>query len=153
MLNNVIITETTPEHIDDIMLVEKLCFTIPWSKNAFIQELKSNKFSKYVSAIVDSRVIGYAGMWQIFDEGHITNIAVHPEFRKTGVGTMLLEKLIEISRKNGIEKLTLEVRESNIAAKTLYFKYGFKAEGVRKSYYADNGEDAIIMWKNDLNVN
>ena len=150
MLSNVIIKETTTDHIDDIMLVEKLCFTIPWSKNAFIQELKNNKFSKYISAIVDNRVVGYAGMWIIFDEGHITNIAVHPEYRKTGIGTMLLGKLIEISKKNAIEKLTLEVRESNMAAKTLYTKYGFKAEGIRKSYYADNGEDAIIMWKHDV---
>ncbi|NMB96565.1 MAG: ribosomal protein S18-alanine N-acetyltransferase [Clostridiaceae bacterium] len=153
MPDNVIITETTLSHIDDIMIVERLSFTTPWSKNAFLHELKDNKFSKYISALVNGRVVGYAGMWQIFDEGHITNIAVHPEYRKNGIGSMLLEKLIEISLENGVEKLTLEVRRSNIAAKKLYFKYGFKAEGIRKCYYADNGEDAIIMWKYDLNKN
>lgn len=151
MPNNLIITEMTTEHIDDIMMVERLSFTIPWSKNAFIQELTENKFSLYISALLDGNAVGYAGMWKIFDEGHITNIAVHPEFRKIGIGSRLLEKLINISREMKIEKLTLEVRKSNVAAKNLYLKYGFKEEGIRKNYYADNGEDAIIMWKYDLN--
>jgi ribosomal-protein-alanine N-acetyltransferase len=151
MPDNLIVTETTLEHIDDIIMVERLSFTIPWSKNAFIQELRENKFSIYISALLDGNVVGYAGMWKIFDEGHITNIAVHPEFRKIGIGSRLLEKLIDISREKDIEKLTLEVRKSNTAAKNLYLKYGFKEEGIRKSYYADNGEDAIIMWKHDLN--
>lgn len=151
MPNNLIITEMTTEHIDDIMMVERLSFTIPWSKKAFIQELTENKFSLYISALLDGNAVGYAGMWKIFDEGHITNIAVHPEFRKIGIGSRLLEKLINISREMKIEKLTLEVRKSNVAAKNLYLKYGFKEEGIRKNYYADNGEDAIIMWKYDLN--
>ncbi|HHV95125.1 MAG TPA: ribosomal protein S18-alanine N-acetyltransferase [Clostridiaceae bacterium] len=148
--NNVVIKETTLEHIDDILIIEKLSFTTPWSRNAFIHEIKDNKFAIYISALVNNKVVGYAGMWQIFDEGHITNIAVHPEFRKNGIGSKLLEKLIEISREKGIKKITLEVRKSNTAAKNLYYKYGFKDAGIRKYYYTDNGEDAIIMWKYDL---
>jgi len=150
MENDVVIKETALNHIDDIMMVERLSFTIPWSRESFIHELKDNKFSRYISALVNGKVVGYAGMWIIFDEGHITNIAVHPEFRKNGIGSRLLEKLIDISQENGVEKLTLEVRRSNTAAKNLYYKYGFKEEGIRKCYYADNGEDAIIMWKYDL---
>ncbi len=96
--NNVVIKETTLEHIDDILIIEKASFTTPWSRNAFIHEIKDNKFAIYISALVNNKVVGYAGMWQIFDEGHITNIAVHPDFRKNGIGSKLLEKLIEISR-------------------------------------------------------
>jgi len=149
-IENVSIVRTDIKHIDDIILIEKLCFTIPWSRNAFIQELSSNKFSIYISAMIDGKVVGYAGMWKIFDEGHITNIAVHPEYRQAGIGSMLLEGLINVAISEGITRLTLEVRKSNAAAQTLYFKYGFEIEGCRKGYYADNGEDAIIMWRNKL---
>ncbi len=138
------------DHIDDIMVVENLSFKIPWSKEAFIEEITRNKFAVYVSAIIQKRVVGYAGMWKVFDEGHITNIAVHPEYRANGVGSKLLENLIEIASNSGIAKMTLEVRKSNFAAQGLYNKYGFSAEGFRKAYYADNGEDAIIMWKNQI---
>ncbi len=142
---NIVKTEIC--HIDDIITIEKLSFTIPWTKNAFIQELKNNKLAMYISAEIENKVVGYAGMWKIFDEGHITNIAVHPEFRHIGIGSMLLEGLINISKREDITKMTLEVRKSNKAAQSLYMRYGFKEAGIRKDYYADNGEDAIIMWK------
>ncbi len=145
---NIVKTEIC--HIDDITTIEKLSFTIPWTKNAFVQELKNNKFAIYLSAKIENKVVGYAGMWKIFDEGHITNIAVHPEFRQIGIGSKLLEGLINISKKVNITKMTLEVRRSNKSAQTLYMKYGFKAAGIRKEYYADNGEDAVIMWNKSL---
>jgi len=145
---NIVKTEIC--HINDIITIEKLSFTIPWTKNAFIQELKNNKFAVYLSAEVGNKVVGYAGMWKVFDEGHITNIAVHPEFRQIGIGSMLLEGLISISKREDIAKMTLEVRKSNTAAQSLYMKYGFKAAGTRKGYYADNGEDAVIMWNESL---
>lgn len=144
------IVKTEASHINDIITIEKLSFTIPWTKNAFIRELKNNEFAIYLSADIGNKVIGYAGMWKIFDEGHITNIAVHPEFRNIGVGSMLLEGLIDTSRREGITKMTLEVRKSNKVAQSLYTKYGFKAAGIRKEYYADNGEDAVIMWNESL---
>ncbi len=139
-----------PEHIDGVLVVENLSFKIPWSRNAFIEEVTNNKFARYIVAVVDGNVVGYAGMWKVFDEGHITNIAVHSEFRSNGVGSILLEKLLDISREEGITKLTLEVRKSNIVAQKLYAKFGFESGGVRKAYYADNNEDAIIMWKNSI---
>ena len=86
-------------------------------------------------------------MWAIVDEGHITNIAVHPNFREKGVGTILLQSLIDHSKDWGCNSLTLEVRASNDAAKGLYKKFGFLEEGIRKNYYSDNEEDAIIMWR------
>ncbi len=144
------IVDTEFRHIDDIIVIENLSFTIPWTKSAFLHELRNNKFAVYLSAKKGDKIVGYAGMWKIFDEGHITNIAVHPEFRRIGIGSMLLEELINRSKKGGITKMTLEVRKSNKAALELYAKYGFSVAGVRKEYYADNGEDAIIMWNECL---
>ncbi len=147
MLNNINIMRMTSEHINDVMIVEHLSFKIPWSKNAFAEEVTKNKFARYFVAGVNGKIIGYAGMWKIFDEGHITNIAVHPEFRGAGVGSLLLEALLSAADDEGILSITLEVRKSNIIAQSLYGKYGFVTEGIRKGYYSDTGEDAVIMWK------
>lgn len=144
------IVNTNINHLDDIIEIEKLSFSIPWSRNAFLEELQNNRFAVYISAMANEKVVGYAGMWKIIDEGHITNIAVHPEYRRMGIGKKLLEELINISKKSGITRITLEVRKSNTVAQSLYIKYGFKPAGIRKEYYADNGEDAIIMWKENL---
>jgi len=147
---NMEITPTLLEHIDDIMVVEKLSFKIPWTRESILEEIKNNKLARYLSAKVNGRVVGYAGMWCVCNEGHITNIAVHPEFRGVGLGTRLMESLIDIAKREGISSLTLEVRKSNIIAQNLYKKFGFEECGIRKSYYADNGEDAIIMWKHSI---
>jgi len=147
------VVSMTLDHVEDIMIVENLSFTIPWSKAAFIEEITKNSFAYYYVAIINCKAIGYGGMWQVFDEAHITNIAVHPEFRGIGVGSRILEHMIEDAVKKGIKKMTLEVRKSNESAIKLYQKYGFVNEGIRKSYYADNGEDAIIMWKHEMNFN
>lgn len=149
-MKNVEITSMGLEHIDEVMVVENLSFSIPWSREAFIQEVTTNQFAIYVVALVDGNAVGYAGMWKVFDEGHITNIAAHPEFRKSGIGGLLIEKLLQIAKEEGIQGLTLEVRRGNLPAQKLYRKYGFESAGIRKGYYADNGEDAIIMWKHDI---
>jgi ribosomal-protein-alanine N-acetyltransferase len=146
-MENVKIIPTIVEHIDDIMVVEKLSFSIPWSREAFFEEVTGNKFALYLSAVLDGKVIGYAGMWGVLDEGHITNIAVHPEFRGKGVGSLLLQGLIDMAGAKDISSMTLEVRRGNEAAQGLYTKFGFEVKGIRKGYYADNGEDALIMWK------
>lgn len=150
ILSNVEVSYMDLKDIDDVMTVEKLSFTIPWSKDAFIEEVSKNKFAIYITAKVNGRVVGYAGMWKVCDEGHITNVAVHPEFRKHGIGRKLVENMVLVAKKEGIDRMTLEVRRSNIAAQTLYLKFGFKVEGCRKGYYSDNGEDAIIMWKENV---
>ncbi len=147
---NIKVTSTVLEHLDDIMEVEKLSFKITWSREAFFDEITRNEVAMYFSAAVEKKVVGYAGMWKVLDEGHITNIAVHPEYRGNGIGSRLLESLIEKATGTGIARMTLEVRKSNLAAQGLYRKYGFETVGFRKAYYADNGEDAIIMWKNEI---
>lgn len=141
------ILDMTPEHIDDVLIVERLSFRIPWSKASFLDELTKNDLSVYLIARVNGKIAGYIGMWKVLDEGHITNIAVHPEYRRNGIGSTLLEKLIELAVSQSIKRMTLEVRKSNMYARKLYEKYGFFDGGFRKAYYADNNEDAVIMWK------
>lgn len=150
MTNIIEVREMKREHIDEVMEVEHLCFSIPWSKEAFMEEISNNYFAHYVSALVDGKVIGYAGMWKVCDEGHITNVAVHPDYRRMGIGSRLIEKLIEMAKSFEIGSMTLEVRKSNLIAQALYAKYGFEVGGFRRRYYADNGEDALIMWKNGI---
>jgi len=147
MMNSLKIVNASEEHIDDIVVVEKLSFKIPWSRQSITDEFMHNKSAVYFCALADGKAIGYAGMWLICDEGHITNIAVHPEFRRCGVGSALMEALLEEAKKRNLTALTLEVRKSNHAAQSVYRKYGFEEGGLRKAYYADNNEDAIIMWK------
>ena len=97
-------------------------------------------------AKVDNKVIGFAGTWIVLDESHITNIAIHPNYRRQGIASMLLEKLLDYCKNRGCVSYTLEVRSGNKAAKALYEKHNFKSNGIRKGYYEDNKEDAIIMW-------
>jgi len=149
---NIVISRMTVDDLDDVMVLERLSFTIPWSREAFIEEITKNMFAIYISAKVGKVAVGYAGMWKVCDEGHITNVAVHPEFRRKGIGAKLIEELISLARKENIVRMTLEVRKGNIPAKELYSKYGFKVEGLRKGYYTDNGEDAVIMWKDNILV-
>lgn len=132
--------------LDDIGEVERLSFSTPWSRDSFINELKKNVFARYFAVEAAGRVIGYGGMWLVLDEAHITNIAIHPEYRGQHLGEQLMHRLMTFAAQSGAMAMTLEVRRSNEAAKRLYRKLGFVEEGVRPGYYTDNGEDAIIMW-------
>lgn len=136
----------TRSDIESVMEIECKCFAVPWSKASFEDELTHNSRAIYLVADCGERVVGYAGMWRVLDEAHITNIAVHPEFQRRKIGCALVEGLIDKAKGEHIRHMTLEVRESNHAAQNLYRKYGFKAAGKRKNYYSDNQEDAIIMW-------
>ena len=131
--------------LDEVLDLERKCFDVPWTRGMFEDEL-FNPNAVYLVAEVDGKVCGYAGMWKIIDEGHITNLAVHPDYRGKGYGKMLIQSLISYSRENGISAITLEVRKSNIPAITLYESFGFVRAGLRKNYYPNNNEDAIIMW-------
>lgn len=137
----------TEADIDGVLAVEESTFSIPWTRSDFEREVKENFMAIYYIAKLDGKIVGYAGMWHVITEGHITNIAVLEEARGHGIGAMLLEKLIEIALEKEMIGLTLEVRMGNAPAQGLYHKYGFKAEGIRKNYYADTKEDAVIMWK------
>lgn len=137
-------------HIDDVLVIEQLSFKTPWSREAFEAELLRNKCARYRVLVKDNRVIAYGGMWVVLDEAHITNIAVHPEFRGIGLGNAIVEELINEAKRSSISSMTLEVRAGNIPAINLYRKYGFIDAALRKNYYQDTGEDAIIMWKYDV---
>lgn len=134
------------QDLDQVMGVEHRSFTAPWSRQAFLRELVDNQFARYIVADYHGRVVGYAGVWLIMDEGHVTNIAVDPDFRGRQLGEALLRTLISVCLSQGIRRMTLEVRVTNTVAQGLYEKLGFVRSGVRKGYYTDNREDALIMW-------
>ena len=136
-----------PQDLIAVWEIERLCFSIPWTKNAFLIEISDNRCARYLVAHIGGKVIGYGGMWLMIDEAHITNIAVHPSFRKKGVGHAVLKALIDVALRNDADKMTLEVRVSNREALSLYESMGFVGAGIRKRYYSDNNEDALIMWK------
>ncbi len=123
-----------------------------WSYNAFLSEFTSD-YSNYlvcVDSLNESTIIGYIGYWKILDEGHITTLAINPNHRRNHFADILLYKLIYSAIKKKIRWLTLEVRVSNIAAQNLYYKFQFKNLGIRKKYYQDNNEDALILWTNNI---
>lgn len=137
-----------PKHIAGVCEVENKSFAVPWTERMFYDELK-NPLARYV-VLLDKQnpgnVIAYVGYWKIFDEGHITNVAVHPEWRGKKAATYLMQQMMQLATSEGLKDMTLEVRRSNLAAQGLYTKLGFAVEGVRPNYYEDNGEDALIMW-------
>lgn len=149
-LNDIKICNMDLSHVDDVVLIENLSFKTPWTREAFISELTRNKCAVYRVAVKDERVVAYAGMWIMLDEAHITNVAVHPEYRGMGLGTMIMRDIIEYAGRNNVNAMTLEVRTGNISARKLYKKFNFIEVAVRKKYYQDTGEDAIIMWKYNI---
>jgi ribosomal-protein-alanine N-acetyltransferase len=138
------------EDIEQISHLERRCYTLPWSAGAYVTEV-GNPTAYYTTAKDgEGTVLGYAGMWVIMDEIHVTTIAVDPRRRGLKIGERLLLDMLEEGLSRGAERATLEVRERNTVAHNLYLKYGFEDVAVRKNYYSDNGENAIIMWANDM---
>ncbi len=146
----VVIADMTLDDVAGVQEVERSSFPVPWPANAFRHELTQNRNAHYIVAREGERIVGYAGLWLMVDEAHITTFAVHPDARRRRVGERLLQRLFEIATDVGAEWITLEVRASNLAAQRLYEKYGFKRAGVRRRYYSDNSEDALIMWTERL---
>jgi len=136
----------TVDDLDQVMLLELACFSVPWTREAFYKELTENTLAHYIVIEEDDQIIGYGGVWYIMDEGHITNVAIHPEHRKRGLGKILVDAMKKRAKESHLELMTLEVRVSNIAAITLYKRMGFDEAGIRPKYYTDNQEDALIMW-------
>ncbi|WP_054939020.1 ribosomal protein S18-alanine N-acetyltransferase [Paenibacillus ihuae] len=134
------------EDIPEILVIEREAFTMPWTEEAFRNELTHNHFAKYMVMELNGHIIGYAGMWAIVDEAHVTNIALLEAYRGRKWGDRLLEELMKTASFLGMKSITLEVRVSNEVAQNLYRKKGFRPAGTRKGYYSDNREDALIMW-------
>ncbi len=141
-----IITKMLQCHVPQIAELEKLCFNDPWSENSIASEL-DNRLSCWLVAIADDKVVGYVGSQTVLGETDMMNIAIHPDYRKQGIATELISALIEALNERGSHSLMLEVRASNEPAKSLYLKMGFDVVGVRKNYYRNPREDALILRK------
>lgn len=146
---DLVIRQAEEKDIAPMAALDRVCFSMPWSEASFAHEIKTNHLAFYLVAEIDGALVGYAGMWAVVDEGHITNVATHPHYRQKGIASAMVALLIETSKEAGISSHTLEVRASNQSAIQLYTKLGFEAIGIRKKYYEDNGEDAIIMWRTE----
>ena len=133
------------EHIKAIAELEKVCFSEPWSEETLLSAYKTG--TKFFVAVKNNKVLGYVGISCIIDEGYITNVAVFPEYRRMGVGSALLNRIFSHACDEGLSFVSLEVRESNESAISLYEKFGFKIEGKRKNFYSNPSEDALIMTK------
>ena len=140
------------DDIENVVNVENNCFTTPWSKDSFLREITENKVALYLVAKIENLAVGYIGVWRIQNEGHITNVAVHSDFRGMGIGNMLVSELLSLCEKEGIDAFTLEVRKNNLVAQNLYKKFQFVEEGIRKGYYQDTKEDAVIMWRRETQM-
>lgn len=136
--------------IPRVLEIERQSFPTPWPRDAYAHELQENRLATYIVARREREIVGYAGMWVIVDEAHITTIAVDPCVRGQHIGERLLVGLLDAALTRGARWMTLEVRKSNAVAQALYKKYGFRGIGIRKGYYSDTREDAIVMWAGNV---
>jgi len=133
------------EDLDAVHDIERESFTTPWPSHAYRQELETNRLAHYIVARFGDRVVGYAGMWLLVDEAHVTTFATSRTWRRHGIGERLIIALLDLAVVRQAHEATLEVRPSNIPARRLYEKYGFREVGLRPRYYSDDNEDALIM--------
>ena len=131
--------------LDAVHEIERRSFPTPWPAHAYPAEIETNRLAHYLVARLDGRVVGFAGIWLMVDEAHVTTFAVDPDFRRRAIGERLLLAMLDLAIDKGAREATLEVRLSNIAARRLYEKYGFRPVGLRPRYYSDDNEDALIM--------
>lgn len=137
------------QNLAAILQIEKLSNLSPWSEQSFRNEF-DHTHGIARAVLLDGEVVGFGVAWLLVDESHVTNIAIHPDHRRKGLGEKLMRELLVLSREAGMTCATLEVRASNEAAQLLYQKLGFKKTALRKRYYPDNQEDAVVMWLYDL---
>lgn len=145
--NNIYIKAMETSHIKELVLIEKACFSKPWTQEGFFAELR-NDTAKFYVALYEEKAVGYMGIYIICDEGYVANIAVMPEYRRQGIAGRLIENAVQVCKNGGASFLSLEVRVSNNAAVALYEKYGFKKVGERKNFYSAPKENAYIMTLN-----
>ncbi|MFN2529050.1 MAG: ribosomal protein S18-alanine N-acetyltransferase [Candidatus Baltobacteraceae bacterium] len=145
-----IIEGMNDSHLTEVVRIETLSFPSTWPQNAFHNEIHENKLAHYFVGRVGNRVVAYGGIWVILEDSHITTIAVHPDLRGKKYGEIMLLHLLDQTIDRGASWITLEVRESNVAAQSLYRKYGFTVVSTRRGYYSDNNENALVMWAGNL---
>ena len=147
MDNEYLIDEMTEDDLDDVTEIEQSSFPVPWSKDLFLRELKNDYSHNLVARWLDGeskRVAGYVVFWDVTDEIHLLDLAVHADFRRRGIAKAFIKRVIEAGLQMGCKRIFLDVRESNKEALRLYRNFGFKEIGLRKRYYKD-GENAIVM--------
>ena len=150
MSSGLSVRQMAAEDLDAVISVEKDSFCTPWSRSAFEEELARNRLARYIVALDGSEVVGYAGTWLVINEAHVTNVAVSGLHRRQGIGRLLMEQLMALAREEGMDSMTLEVRVTNQAARRLYHQLGFVEAGLRKNYYSETQEDALILWREKL---
>jgi [ribosomal protein S18]-alanine N-acetyltransferase len=144
------VTRMRRRHLRGVMAIERQVYPRPWSPNLFIAEMSETSNRTYLVARIDKEVVGYGGMITYGDEAHITNIAVDPSHHRRKIGTRLLYDLVRSALTFGAQAVSLEVRVSNWGAQRLYARFGFRPVGVRKNYYQETGEDALVMWTDSI---
>ena len=142
----------TLDDVADVHRIERASFPVPWPDYAFRQELQTNRLAHYLVVRAADQTVGYAGLWMMVDEAHITTFAVLPQWRRHGVGGRLMVELMRLAQNLDARVATLEVRLSNAPARALYQRFGFRPVGIRPRYYSDNGEDALIMTTEPLST-
>ncbi|WP_373895193.1 ribosomal protein S18-alanine N-acetyltransferase [Virgibacillus natechei] len=147
-MSEMVIRKMELTDVDEVMEVERATFAAPWPTDIFYQEILDNEHAFYFVMKLDDKAIGYIGTWIVIDDMQITNIAIHPAYRGYKFGEMLFKYIFQYAIKLGVARLSLEVRKSNIVAQKMYRKFGLVPGGIRKNYYADDQEDAIVMWVN-----
>lgn len=146
------ITAMKRRHLRSVLQIEAQVYPRPWTLSLFLSELSQRSTRIYLVARVGHRVVGYIGMLRSLDDGHVTTIAVDPAWHRRGIATRLLAASARAAMSRGCKNLTLEVRVTNKGAQELYRRFGFVPAGIRKGYYPDNGEDALVMWANDVDA-
>ena len=139
------IVDTRPEHLDDILLMEQQCFSVPWTRDQLAAQMSDSMYIFLAAEDESGRAVGYVGLMYVLDEGYISNVAVSPSRRREGIADMLLTELYARAKAKKLSFLTLDVRESNAPAQSLYKKHGYTEVGMRKGYYSLPKEDAVLM--------
>lgn len=150
---NVVIRKMRMEDIEQVIAIDRLSFSLPWPERSFRFELTDNPASRCWVAEVDRKIAGMIVVWLIVDEVHVATIATHPDFRRQGIAKNLLSYALQNLSTEGAQSSFLEVRASNLAAQEMYRKFGYEESGVRRRYYRDNDEDAILMTLSGIQVN
>lgn len=148
--DSIVVCPLEPRHLTDVLAIDAQAYARPWSRSLWLSELALTDSRSYVAALAGDTVVGYAGLLHAVDEAHVTTVAVDPRWRRRGVALRLLLTLAEQARARGATDLTLEVRVTNQAAQGLYRRLGFVPAGVRRNYYSEAKEDALVMWAHDI---
>ena len=143
---------SSPSDLDAVLAIEAESFTSPWTREMYVTELQNVGVSFcYLARDESGQILGFCSFWRVLDELHVNNLAITPEHRRRGIATTLLTYVLDEGARLGAHRATLEVRRSNEAARRLYERLGFATAGVRRGYYTNPVEDALVLWREDLN--